>query len=294
MLELGVLDRERLSQIRLLNGYLKRADLPAAFAVRVKTDFMSQQKIAINNRNSEVVLGFLPKQIMMDLLYEIRAPVLDVHMLFSDFHQEFPRMLRRVCAEATKLVPVQADELVFARGDACARVFFVESGELTYEWAPASRSSQRSRRLSAPVSGGSSPKQIVFHHTESSERDNEDDDVVNLSAGHWLSEAALWIEWEHCGQLKAVSQSSFLTLEVPDFISVVTLFKEARVRCVLYARSFLSSLMDLPRQSDVLAPLDEYMQLPSSRTTSKESKSSNALERSLAPLEDGLVTTGAP
>merc|ERR1712232_572820 len=82
----------------------------------------------------EHVLKALPRQIMMDLLWETRAPLLSAHTLFFDLQRELPRTLRRLCSDAMKQINVHEDALIFARGDACSRMLFICSGFVFYEW----------------------------------------------------------------------------------------------------------------------------------------------------------------
>jgi hypothetical protein len=289
MIELGALDRERRWQIRLLNGFLKRSQLSAAFALRVKSDFAAQQMIAIHFKREQEVLSVLPRQIMMDLVYEIRAPVLAVHPLFADLKLEFPRMLRHVCADAVRPVPVQVDEVVFTRGDACTRVLFIESGSLNYEWnarMPKARRTTRPTRqtgalepTSPTTPGGTSRIRVRRPSLSSNASDFQQGptlcgdiengnpapgvdvhaDEICIGARSWLSEAALWVEWEHYGSLTASQRSLLLGLEVEEFTKVVKLFKGARIRAALYARAFHAFLERAPRPSDVMETLMEYM-----------------------------------
>jgi hypothetical protein len=243
MIELSALNRGRLQQFRALNVYLKRYRVSAGFTLRAKTGLVAQQRLAIDLQAEQETLRALPKQIMVDLLYEIREPWLMVNYLLRDFSAEFPRMMRRVCADATKMMIVHEDEVVFAKGDDCCRMLLVVSGMLVYEHRkPTARPSQRqltpkSLKLDAPL-------------VEDQER---------VSAKQCVSEAALWIEWENRGELTGCKFGSLLAVDAHDFMSVVTLFKDARSRATLYARVFVEKLRETAKWSDVMPPVKYYM-----------------------------------
>jgi hypothetical protein len=226
---------------------------------------------------------------MMDLLWETRAPLLSAHSLFFDLQRELPRTLRRLCTDAMKQINVHEDALIFGFGDACSRMFFICSGFVHYEWKkrhsrkhrssvnsevgkamtttmldhvfskrdsdgpPECTSSQDSRRWMPRLSetGGSSTQASYAPSTV----------ILGQKLEHreWLSEPALWIEWENKGTLTAGTVSSLLAIEVQDFIGVAGLFREARLRMVLYARAFMDLLHLCPDLNDVMDSAVEYM-----------------------------------
>merc|ERR1711920_957674 len=110
-------------------------------------------------------------------------------------------------------------------GDACNRMLFVTSGWFIYTFKK--------------------PHEPVVQQDRLEKRD-------------WLSEAALWVEWENKGTLTAGTMSSLLSLEVKSFINVVTLFRDARARMALYARTFLE-LLHRGDPSDVMESAVAYV-----------------------------------
>merc|ERR1712137_343464 len=100
--------------------------------MRAKVHFQTLLKDNHADEKEQKVIRMLPKQTLMDLLHEIRSPVVIAHPLLHDLSTEVPRFIYRLCSEAIKPIRVQENEVSFARGDACLRVLFVERGLLQY------------------------------------------------------------------------------------------------------------------------------------------------------------------
>mmetsp|Transcript_103178 Transcript_103178/g.160872 ORF Transcript_103178/g.160872 Transcript_103178/m.160872 type:complete len:148 (+) Transcript_103178:2-445(+) len=135
--------------------------------------------------------------------------------------------------------------MYFAKGDACSRMFFVVEGLLVYKWSK--KSPRRSQRP---------PREWDVRALTSATCLLEDEEL--LKPKRWLSEAALWIEWENQGELIACQLCSLLALDAGDFMNVVKLFRDAWARAVLYARVFVEQLKK-KRLSDVMTPITDYM-----------------------------------
>lgn len=292
MIELGSLKRERVEQIRQLLAYLRRHHVSPSLAMRVKVHFQAQLTQHQHEREPPVI-RLLPKQILMDLLHEIRSPIITAHPLLHDLSTEFPRVVTRLCSEAVRPVLVQEEEVVFARGDSCMRMLFVERGILSYLLGSVSndvnrKQSVRGRRRSiADYVGGplspaspslpspSSPELDVGDARTAAEAKSQKNKVGSVlrrvlapsleetpsffsdaeelvKGGMWLSEAALWVQWDNHGTLMACTTGAMLELGVAEFLSVVTLSNDACARTVLYARCFFDHLAALERVSDIL------------------------------------------
>merc|ERR1712232_1394645 len=74
--------------------------------------------------------------------------------------------------------------------------------------------------------------------------------------GMWLSEPALWMFWEHCGDFVAVRDAEILALSAKHFAETVHEFQTLFYTIVMYARAFLRFLLTV-QKSDILdAPHD--------------------------------------
>jgi len=167
-------------------------------------------------------------------------PFISANIFFYKLNREFPRVMRRLCAEAMSLVRVHEDEVIFTRGDSCSRMLFVESGVMMYEWK---KMVSRGRQ-----SGVRRKSMAVDDHA----------DGVSVSSGgqrveyrEWLSEAVLWTEWENKGTLTAGLVGSLLALEVADFCHICISSRDARSRCTLYCRSFIDILDRMLQEADL-------------------------------------------
>lgn len=259
------------------------------------------------HEREQPVIQILPKQILMDLLHEIRSPVITAHPLILDLSNEFPRVVMRLCSEAVRPVLALEEEVVFARGDSCMRMLFVERGILSYLHGSAIDDPKRKRNSNSNTSHPSGRRrsiplmdmmEISVENGSSmpgSERSHESsyesgfrralrqllgvaekpsffsDDEELVKGGMWLSEAALWVQWDNHGTLMACTTGAMLELGVAEFIAVVTLFKDACARATLYSRAFSDELARLRHVSDILHNpfLKEYIPLDCENSPSR-------------------------
>lgn len=305
MIELSALHRERTEQLGLLLGYLQRHRLSAALSMRMKMHFNAQLKERGDSPNDEPMLQLLPKQILMDVFHEIRGPVVTSHPFFADLSFEFSRVLFRLCSEAVQPFSIQNNEVLFMAGDACSRMLFVELGFLHYVPSSADQKSKyaEGKSESAVVSfdtaeevvSDDSPakKAEILGRTLAVEGVLKPDGQP-IGPRMWLSEAALWVQWENRGKLTASSRGTLFALEASDFIAAVRLFRDAFVRTSLYARAFAEQLQH-PNEplDDVSRPIAAYIPdvvptMESSRSD-KSSKSGRSTPQGRRRCEPELV-----
>merc|ERR1711920_852155 len=65
---------------------------------------------------------------------------------------------------------------------------------------------------------------------------------VRLEKGEWLSEAVLWTEWEHAGDLEGLQNSHLFSVDAEIFGTIVTFYPSSRATASFYARKFVVAL----------------------------------------------------
>jgi len=133
------------------------------------------------------VLKALPQTILMRLHLEVHSPVIERHAFFKQCAADEPYMIHRLCHCAMSEQAVGVGEELFRLGVRCSCMYFAISGECRY----------------VVGIGG-------------------DDRPLTVWPGQWLCEAALWVEWEHRGQLNANSACQLSQLDAQEFANIMT------------------------------------------------------------------------
>ena len=229
--------REYTNRQRVIREYLKEHNVSPEMSVRVKKQLAHGGAIDARQKHEEQhkILAALPQHLLVDLYEEARVPILVSHAFFGEFHSEYPRAMRRLCYDAMVSLPAQNQEVVFQMGDPCKQMFFVEQGTFSY-------------RLGRALS--QSPLDMSFR-SQNSVFLPKGEIEHNVTAGRWLSEAAMWTKWEHCGSLSNEEAGFLLALQVDSFLHAVRQHEDAFIDTVLYAREFVKELNDGGNVSDL-------------------------------------------
>jgi len=124
------------------------------------------------------ILKLLPWNLRVDLQTEVYEPILGVHPCFGHLMDTYPERLYRVYQQGLQEVSLSSGHELFHTGGKADRMYFIVSGILTYN------------------------REIVEHSRQ------------QLSSQDWVSEAALWVKWQHCGQLLSASHCELIALHV--------------------------------------------------------------------------------
>mmetsp|Transcript_49525 Transcript_49525/g.152828 ORF Transcript_49525/g.152828 Transcript_49525/m.152828 type:complete len:149 (-) Transcript_49525:148-594(-) len=81
---------------------------------------------------------------------------------------------------------------------------------------------------------------------------HEEPKAKNLSEGHRVSEAALWMEWHNCGRLTAMSSSYIMALSASALGDAVKQHLGAHARSIMYARAFVDEMKAQEDLSDIM------------------------------------------
>lgn len=213
MMQLQALHAERNFQTRAVRSFLSSHKISIALSVRVKK--YVEWKHTLNNKNlhDEEVFQLLPTQLLMDLQNEIRVPCFAHHDFFKIFVQIYPRLTRRICAQALSPNTPAPEELIFSAMETCLRMYFVVAGKLNYTII---------RRQSCHTA------MAVGSHV--------------VAAGEYLSEPCLWMHWQNKGDLVVGHFANLFVMNSEDFANLVTSHAPALASCTLYARRYAAGM----------------------------------------------------
>lgn len=222
ILQLTQLREERTGMQRAVRAYLCENNISLQLSVRVKKYIDWKQRLQTKGGSSQV-MEFLPKVLQMDLLEEVRGPLITGHSLFWAMRATHIRFFRLICFEGLRPATPAPREMIFSPNETCHQMYFIVTGILRYF-------SSREALLAK--------NQAV----EEALMSNETEDIVVLSNGRWLSEAVLWTHWDHRGGCMGVNDSTMLTLGSNDFAMMAKKHGPAHASGVLYARQFVAGL----------------------------------------------------
>merc|ERR550534_1287927 len=190
------------------------------------------------------LLRDLPELLQMELEHEVYMPILSRHPFFHQVQENHAVAMRALCHSALREHEYRTEQEVFHGGLAVDKVYFVKEGVLVYR--AYSHGDFAGHRMGSRSTLGSCAA------------------VDEVSAGSWLSEAALWVKWFHVGKAAAKTNSVLTVLSVPALFSVLQEYAALLPGCCAFAGLFIQALQelgdaisDLPLGEERLAGLAE-------------------------------------
>jgi len=237
MTQLRNMNESRTKERWLLRRYMKQRKVPGELTYRINKFLDHRLKDqAIQVSQSQVsVIKELSEALRNELLYCTHSPLLMGHHFFKTIDLEMEIVMHKICS-VLKGRSIAEQENVFAAGDIATHTFFTWGTNLTYN----------------PISGGK---------------------VIMAMAKECISEAALWVDWRHQGDLEAVCDLELFELDPKDFIKTMQTHPKPWFYAVTYARKFLDFISEIPalRYTDFIR--DETFQV---RTMTFISKARNS------------------
>jgi len=243
MMQLQSLREEKTHKEQVLRGYLQENRITTQLSVRVKKYLERQGDVRLRHEQQVRVLKQLPLQLLMDLHDEARTPYVTVHPFFEELRQEHPRAARHVYHEALDERLVQAGEIIFGTGDACAAMLFVSLGHLKYNHMRRGVIKKEVSPRRRPTLDSWQLGQIL-----------KDKTAELVSKGQFMSEAVLWTSWEYCGDLTALEDSRLMVVDGAEFARVLRRYETALVDASIYGRKFVLHLNHTDVLSDIIEP----------------------------------------
>lgn len=245
VVQLEALSVEKNRQVQYLGTYLSEHHISRGLAMRVKKYLLWKQEL--DRDRSFEVLKLLPAELAMELKFEVHYPCMASHEFFCEFATIYPRLSRRLIDEAMSPSYFSPDYVVFTAQESCFRMYFVVFGELDY--------TVLIRRDGAET--------ILGKNT--------------VQPGSCLSEAALWMRWQHKGTLVTVNFTQMLSFNAERFRAMCSAHPPALTSCTLYARRLVEGMettfwkvTDMFLPSEVIGTAAEERQFLNALTEAKQ------------------------
>mmetsp|Transcript_68695 Transcript_68695/g.217156 ORF Transcript_68695/g.217156 Transcript_68695/m.217156 type:complete len:751 (+) Transcript_68695:86-2338(+) len=234
MMELSAIAEDSKKKIRRVNEFLKNNKISSGLTALIRHHSLDAKSLEETEEDQSEILSYLPKSLQGDVLYEIRATLLLGHPLFAGINSDSKKVVWQLCNEAMVPVIASKGDVLFDLNESCVRMLIVVKGMLEYDM---------------PEDGEidlSSHDQPAVGHDEVNVKGK------SISEGHWISEAALWIEWHNCGKLDTIMASYLMAINAQAFGDAVKQHLGAHARTIAYARAFVAAMREQEDMSDVM------------------------------------------
>eukprot|EP00929_Paragymnodinium_shiwhaense_P097470 TRINITY_DN59136_c0_g1_i1.p1 TRINITY_DN59136_c0_g1~~TRINITY_DN59136_c0_g1_i1.p1 ORF type:complete len:762 (+),score=79.52 TRINITY_DN59136_c0_g1_i1:76-2361(+) len=224
MSELQRLREGQTRKMHILREYIRDNNISSSLSMRVK-NYVETNTSRAREVNTKQIAEFLPAPLVADLRLEAWSPIVAAHPKLITLMTWTPRFLWSLCKTALMETVVFPGDTVFATGDSAEKMFFVIMGAMTYT--------------------------VGRSITSNSSADSED-----IRSGQWLSEAALWTQWRHKGELCGEADSTLLTLDAEQLILLARGHRSSAVEMAYYAHLFVKALNEIGDGVTDLLPVD--------------------------------------
>lgn len=160
------------------------------------------------------MLQEVSEPLLVELHYEIFAPILETHPFFRRYCLENPPVMRKVCHGAVRWKSFHPGDVLFTRGEIPhpAVMFFIQSGSLAY---------------------------------------TRDTGLCTVECGAWACEGTLWTSWTHTGTLQSTSNCRVLELEAESFQRIAGHFVSQEFSPQSYAVKYIQAMNEDDDVSDI-------------------------------------------
>eukprot|EP00930_Biecheleria_cincta_P044825 TRINITY_DN30878_c0_g1_i1.p1 TRINITY_DN30878_c0_g1~~TRINITY_DN30878_c0_g1_i1.p1 ORF type:complete len:862 (+),score=110.97 TRINITY_DN30878_c0_g1_i1:74-2659(+) len=253
MLQLQQLIDKESGYLRILKKYTESNELTW------KTIYIARRHIRDrwtweNNTNIEsTLLNLLPAQTQLDLLFEVRTPVMSAHPFFRLLCSEFAQAIRETLSMAVVSESARSMETIFEKSEQLSRFIFITDGTLLYSRNPGVKHWLTYRdieeRAEMNMSVVKSMKNILRGSSKFVSNDklnhSQSGKGCNLCKGKWVCEASLWSHhWYTQGVLISTSHSKLVSIGRDEFAKVMLRHADAHAVCNYYARGFIRQLQE--------------------------------------------------
>lgn len=245
MWQIHMLQQTRMTLKQQLHQFLEAQHLSSRLLVRLKRFIRVHGAEVHKKQQHNAFLDLLPETLLKDVHVEVRMPTLASHNFFADIIANHKRAAAALChGAAREVLPVSGD-IIFQEGDEASCMYFLVDGVMQYTLYSICKIHDRTSngsidvgvRLSRESAGRSSTastdSKLSFAERPSCQPPQE------MTKGSWVSEAVLWLPWEHLGEFFALTPASMVLVEHASFASILTQHREQHVRAVLYARRYI-------------------------------------------------------
>jgi hypothetical protein len=212
----------RESKMEIIRKLSMRHCLSNALVMRMKAYITSTYMSRLKGQEEAEFHLILSQTMRADLQHEMWGPVLRRHAYFKMVHGNYQRTLVKICARAVHETVSFKDDVAFGIGDYGDRAFFMTRGAARY----------------GP----------------------EEQEVVDCYMTIVISEAALWMRWQHRESLVCLETTCFATVVEKDLHDVVKEHINTLIDTVAYAREFVRKAAE---KYDELTDLTQMEHMPS-------------------------------
>jgi len=184
------------------------------------------------------ILSALPMRLKADLSDEVYGQQVFRHPFFNQLNVAYNLLARKVLCVAVEDASIGRGRELFLAGEPGDRLFFVSSGSLTF--------------TDSRPEVASTPQALP----------------VPVTAGMWMCEPVLWIQWKHVGQMTAEIHCELVAVSAAKVQDLLRRLEEPQI----YARQYAAFFQRNPRLLTDVFLGDETVQ--------------NLAERAFARLEE--------
>mmetsp|Transcript_85226 Transcript_85226/g.155325 ORF Transcript_85226/g.155325 Transcript_85226/m.155325 type:complete len:536 (-) Transcript_85226:20-1627(-) len=193
---------EKTRRRRLVNEYLEHNPLSPFLTLQVKRCVNDYQDVDKDIKKETEVLALLPKHLQAEVLECVRAPVLMQHPFFHALPFESHYVMRLISVEIVETISGLKDEMVFDKGEMCERMIFTCNLTASYgEPADPNGGTIGTSGIIRQVHSGSQGAAQYGPSGRDLLENSMRKPIRTVKCGHWVSEAALWVEWRNQGRL---------------------------------------------------------------------------------------------
>jgi len=192
------------------------------------------------------LLDILPASLRLDIQEEVYAKILIEHPFFWSIHTFQPKLLRKIYNNNSVLEEksLSAGAEVFNIGEQADRMSFVVVGTLSYVFPGDLQLKSMGTSMSLACSSWGSTNSLDSEPASPGGRTADGSVTARVTAGSWICEQALWIDWEYRGTLCTTSSVELLGIKAAAFQSLVLADVGEAVQTQRYAKAYVKHIND--------------------------------------------------
>mmetsp|Transcript_63245 Transcript_63245/g.150853 ORF Transcript_63245/g.150853 Transcript_63245/m.150853 type:complete len:851 (-) Transcript_63245:131-2683(-) len=212
--QLYMIEGAQSRNMAILRKYLAQNSISRNLALRVQR---SAKHALLGDLTDDMVelLAIVSEPLRVEMHFEMYAKAFFLHPFFSCYLPEYPQEARRLCRWAMMSSFMDEGDIIFSEGETprTPKMYIVIRGKLIYTF------------------------------------NSEEEEVTEKQ---WVSEAALWTNWQHTGDLMAASDSKLLLFDATVFQDIASQFKHPTINPKTYAADFVAKLNKSSAISDLM------------------------------------------
>mmetsp|Transcript_92954 Transcript_92954/g.240123 ORF Transcript_92954/g.240123 Transcript_92954/m.240123 type:complete len:784 (-) Transcript_92954:145-2496(-) len=213
-------NRYRTTQAWLLKKFLRQNKVSNGLFARVTryTDLVVERQQKTLHPSKVQFLTLLSGPLHIELQMELFSPRLTVHPFFKKYAEVCMSAIRELSVKAVCNQHYAKTDTIYHRSVQAHNMYFIVEGSALYHF--------HSRKM------------------EGVKR------TVKLEKDQWCSEAVLWMQWVHSGEMKALTESNIIALNAAKFREVSTGHYDAFLAAQECAKNFVEQVRVIAASGD--------------------------------------------